>query len=56
MAKMTTEERISRDGDRWRYVFYLERELEARKSRRRFLISSLILNVVLYAALIWQAL
>lgn len=56
MSEMTTEERFSRDGDRWRYVFFLEREIEARKSRRRLLITSLILNLALGGALIWQAL
>lgn len=55
MSRMTTEERVSRDGDRWRYVFFLEREIEARKSRRRLLIASLILNIALGGALIWHA-
>lgn len=55
MAEMTIDERKSRDGDRWRYVFFLERELEARKSRRRLLITSLILNFAFGGALIWQA-
>lgn len=53
MKKLTVEERIARDGNRWRYIYLLERELELRKTRQAFIRWSLALNVVLVAALAW---
>lgn len=54
MTPMTMQDRITRDGDRWRYIFYLERELEARKTRQSFIRSSLGLNAALIALLVYQ--
>lgn len=53
---MTLDERIARDGERWRYIFYLERELESRKTRQWVLRGSLFLNGFLITTLIsWWA-
>lgn len=37
MTKLTIEDRIKRDGDRWRYIFLLEEELSRRKTRQSFI-------------------
>ena len=53
MARMTMDERIKRDGDRWRYIYFLEQELEKRKTKQSFIRISLTVNVVCIGLLIW---
>lgn len=45
--KMSIEDRIKRDGHRWRYIYLLERELERRKTRHAVLAVSMTLNLFL---------
>ena len=53
---MTIDERIKRDGDRWRYIAALEKEIEARKTRHWLLRASLFLNGLLLITLFaWWA-
>jgi hypothetical protein len=51
---MPLEDRIKRDGDQWRYIYLLERALEAHRSRRIVMLASLVLNAALVAVLLWQ--
>lgn len=37
MKHLTIDERIARDGSRWRYIYQLEMELERRKTRQNFI-------------------
>lgn len=52
---MTLEDRIKRDGDRWRYIYLLEGELDKRRTRQVFVRASLAVNVLLIALVIWMA-
>lgn len=40
------DERIKRDGDRWRYIYGLEEELIKRKTRQSFIRSLLAYSIV----------
>lgn len=37
MKHLTIDERIARDGSRWRYIYQLEMELERRKTKQKFI-------------------
>lgn len=45
--RLTIDDRIKRDGERWRYIYFLERELENRKTRQELIRISLALNVLM---------
>ncbi len=47
MKRLTIDERIARDGNRWRYILMLEDELERRKSRL-----NVLRGVSVYAAVL----
>lgn len=49
---LSLEERFKRDGERWRYIYLLEVELERRKTRRIALMGSLIMNVILLTVVV----
>lgn len=51
--KMTLEERISRDGNRWRYIYYLERELDRRRTRQIYIRSVTVIVIAQWLALGW---
>ena len=55
MKGMSVEERISRDGDRWRYVYFLERELEKRATRQSVTSSLLAYSIIVTYLAIYLA-
>ena len=54
MSRLSLEDRIARDGDRWRYIKGLETELDRQRTRHQFLRFSVALNAALIIFLIWQ--
>lgn len=47
MKHLTIDERIARDGSRWRYIYELEMELERRKTRQNFISGLLAYSITL---------
>ena len=47
------QDHIRKYGEHWRYIWFLEQELEMRKTRQSFIRLSLALNVLLLTALIY---
>lgn len=47
MKRLTIEDRIKRDGDRWRYIYELEMELERRKTRQNLISGLLAYSITL---------
>lgn len=52
--QMGFADRYKRDGERWRYVYLLERELERRSIRRSVVLAAFGLNLLLIALLVAQ--
>ncbi|MGI8390525.1 hypothetical protein [Brucella anthropi] len=52
MGKMTLEDRWQRDGERWRYIYLLEMELEQVQKANTLL---KLLFLLPLAIIIWQA-